>query len=41
VGGQCQTPATVPPQLRPVTHCTSGWVGLGASLDVHRKSRPH
>ena len=33
--------------LRPIypwerlgTHCTGGWVGLGASLDGHEKSRP-
>jgi len=23
------------------THCTGGWLGTKASLDGHRKSRPH
>jgi hypothetical protein len=26
---------------RRFSHCTAGWMGLGADLDVHRKSRPH
>ena len=25
----------------PITHCTGGWVSLGASLDRYRKSRSH
>jgi hypothetical protein len=29
------------PQEIPGTHCTGGWVGPRASLDVYEKSRPH
>jgi hypothetical protein len=28
------------PRERPGTHCTGGWVGLRAGLDVCEKSRP-
>jgi len=28
-----------PPRNRPSSHCTGGWVGLGASLNGHGKSR--
>jgi hypothetical protein len=30
-----------PSHFTPGTHCTGGWVGLTASLDVYEKSRPH
>jgi hypothetical protein len=29
------------PRERPGTHCTGGWVGLRAGLDVCEKSRPY
>jgi hypothetical protein len=29
------------PRERPGTHCTGGWVGHRAGLDVCEKSRPH
>jgi hypothetical protein len=29
------------PRERPGTHCTGGWVGLRAGLDVLEKSRSH
>jgi hypothetical protein len=29
------------PRVRPSTHCTGGWVGPRAGLDVCEKSRPH
>jgi hypothetical protein len=35
------TPRLLHPQERPGTHCTGGWVGPRASLDVREKSRPH
>ena len=35
------TPRPLYPRERPSTHCTGGWVGLGASLDRRGKSRPH
>jgi hypothetical protein len=41
VGGQRQAPAALPPGKRQGTHCTGGWVGLGAGLDGNGKSRPH
>jgi hypothetical protein len=41
VGGQCHTPATLPPGKRPVTHSIGGWVGPRAGLDGGRKSRLH
>ena len=31
-GGQNHAPTILPPK-RPGTHCTVGWVGLGAGLD--------
>jgi hypothetical protein len=34
------TPRPPLPQKRPGTHCTGGWVGLGAGLDRCGKSRP-
>jgi hypothetical protein len=34
------TPRPLYPQERPSTHCTGGWVGLRAGLDVREKSRP-
>ena len=38
---QQPTPAALPPPPEiPVTHCTAGWVGPRAGLDVCRKSRP-
>ena len=40
VRGQHHAPAAPYPQERPGTHCTGGWVGLRASLDWCRKSRP-
>jgi len=41
VRGQRHAPATPYPRERPRTHCTGGWVGLGAGLDRCGKSRPH
>jgi hypothetical protein len=35
------TPRPLYPREIPGTHCTGGWVGLRASLDVCEKSRPH
>jgi hypothetical protein len=35
------TPQLLYPQERPGTHCTGGWVGPRAGLDVREKSRPH
>ena len=40
VGGQQQAPAALPPQERPGTHCTGGWVGPTAGLGGGGKSRP-
>jgi hypothetical protein len=34
-------PRPLYPWERPVTHCTGGWVGPTASLDVYEKSCPH
>jgi hypothetical protein len=39
VGGQRHAPAAFSPGKRPGTHCTGGWVGLGAGLDGCRKFR--
>jgi len=39
-GGQCHTPATLPLDTRPGTHCTGGWVGPRAGLDGWGKSCP-
>ena len=38
VGGQCHTPATLPPVKRIGTHCTGFWVGLRVSLARYAKS---
>jgi hypothetical protein len=35
------TPRPLYPRERPGTHCTVGWVGPTAGLDVCEKSRPH
>jgi hypothetical protein len=35
------TPRPLYPRERPGTHCTGGWVGPRAGLDVYEKSRPH
>jgi hypothetical protein len=35
------TPRPLYPLERPGTHCTGGWVGPRAGLDVCEKSRPH
>jgi len=40
VRGQRHAPAAPYPRERPGTNCTGGWVGLRASLDWCRKSRP-
>ena len=39
VGGQHHAPAALPPG-KAGTHCTGGWVGLGAGLGKCGKSRP-
>ena len=39
VGDQRHAPAALPPGKRPGTHCTEGWVGPMAGLDVCGKSR--
>jgi hypothetical protein len=38
VGGQRHAPSALSLGKRPVTHCTGGWVGLGAVLDGCGKS---
>jgi len=38
VGGQHQAPAALPPDTH-CTHCTGGWVGHRAGLDLCGKSR--
>jgi hypothetical protein len=35
------TPWPLYPRKKPSTHCTGGWVGSRAGLDVCEKSRPH
>jgi len=40
VRGQRHAPAAPYPQERPGTHCTGGWVGLRAGLDMYGKFRP-
>jgi hypothetical protein len=35
------TPQPLYPRERPGAHCTGGWVGPRAVLDVCEKSRPH
>jgi hypothetical protein len=34
------TPRSLYARERPGTHCTAGWVGLRAGLDVYEKFRP-
>ena len=40
VGGQRHTPAALPLEKRPGTHCIGAWVGPRAGLEGCRKSRP-
>jgi hypothetical protein len=40
VGGQCHAPAALLPKKRLGTHCTAGWVGPRAGLEVWEISRP-
>ena len=40
VGGQRHDPAALPAGKIPGTHCTGGWVGPRAGLDVSGKSHP-
>jgi hypothetical protein len=40
VDGQHHVHAVLPRE-RPGTHCTGGWVGRKAGLEVCEKSRPH
>jgi hypothetical protein len=39
VRGQRHAPAALYPRERPGTHCTGGWVGPRAGLDMCGKSR--
>jgi len=41
LGGQHHPPASLLAGKRPVTHCTGGWLGPRAGLNVCKKSRPH
>jgi len=41
VRGQRHAPAAPYPRERPGTHCTGGWVDLGAGLDRCGKSYPN
>jgi hypothetical protein len=41
VRGQRHAPAALYPRERPGTHCTGGWVGPRAGLDMCRKSRSY
>jgi hypothetical protein len=41
VTGQRHSPAALYPRERPGTHCTGGWVGPRAGLDICGKSRPN
>lgn len=34
-------PAALPPENRPGTRCTGGWVGLGTGLNGPERSHPH
>ena len=36
--GQHHAPAALPPGMNPGTHCTGGWVGARAGLDVSEKT---
>jgi hypothetical protein len=38
--GRRRTPVALPQRKRSGTHCTEGWVDLGAGLDGWEKSRP-
>jgi len=40
VGTERHAPAVFPPEKRPSTHCTGGWVGLSDGLDECGISRP-
>jgi hypothetical protein len=40
VDGQHHAPTALAPGMRPVTHCTRGWVGPRVGLDGCGKSRP-
>jgi hypothetical protein len=40
-GWSTPRPGRLYPRKRPGTHCTGGWVGLGAGLVRCGKSRPH
>jgi len=37
VGGQRHALVALPPGMKPSTHCTGGWVGLGTSLNRSQK----
>jgi hypothetical protein len=39
VSGQLQAPVALPPEKNPGTHCTGGWVGPSACLDVFEKAK--
>jgi len=41
LGGQGPTPAALPPEKRPGTHCTGGWVGPTTGQEGCGKSRRH
>jgi len=40
VSGQSHVPTALPPGRRPGTHCTGGWKGPRAGLDLCVKYRP-
>ena len=39
MGDRHHSPAALPPEKRPRTHCTGGWVGPKTGLDGYGKSR--
>jgi len=39
VSGRHHAPDALPPENRAGTHCTGGWLGQEAALDVSGKSR--
>ena len=39
VGGQLHTPATLPPEKKPGTHCIGGWVGPQGTEFIFEKVR--
>jgi hypothetical protein len=41
MGGERHTPAALPPERRPGTHCVGEWVDLRDGLDGCGKFRPH